>query len=204
MINVVDAIGKQCPIPVVEANKIISTMTRPGTVEVHVDNYTAVENLKRLAKQVGGEFKSQELDAKHYVVTITVDKTAASDYKGVFTCNVAQGNIGDTVVAFDTDIMGRGSDELGATLMKGFIYGLSQLSVLPRICLFYNGGAKLTSEGSDSLEDLRSMEEAGVIILTCGTCVDYYNISDRVGVGTVTNMYDIVEKMNTALKIIKP
>lgn len=87
--------------------------------------------------------------------------------------------------------------------MKGFIYALSQLDELPKTILFYNGGATLTTEGSESLEDLKSMEAQGVEILTCGTCLDYYNLKDKLVVGGVTNMYTIVEKLAKADRIIK-
>ena len=100
--------------------------------------------------------------------------------------------------------MGRGNDELGATLMKGFIYALSQLEELPKTLLFYNGGAKLTTEGSASLEDLKSMEAQGVEILTCGTCLNFYGLTEKLAVGGVTNMYSIVETLSGAAKVIKP
>ena len=87
--------------------------------------------------------------------------------------------------------------------MKGFIYALSQLDELPQTILFYNGGATLTTEDSASLEDLKTMEAQGVEILTCGTCLDYYGLKDKLAVGSVTNMYTIVEKLNNADKIIK-
>ena len=111
---------------------------------------------------------------------------------------------GDFVVAIDTDIMGRGSDELGKPLMKGFIFALSQLETLPRTILFYNGGARLTTEGSVSVEDLKNMEAQGVEILTCGTCLNYYGLTDKLAVGGVTNMYVIVETLAKAAKVIKP
>ena len=100
--------------------------------------------------------------------------------------------------------MGHGGDELGTALMKGFIYALSQQEQLPSTILFYNGGAKLTAEGSDSLEDLKGLEAKGVEILTCGTCLNFYGLQDKLAVGSVTNMYTIMEKQASATKIIKP
>ena len=88
--------------------------------------------------------------------------------------------------------------------MKGFIYAVSQLDELPKPMLFYNGGAKLTVEGSASLEDLKSLQAQGVEILTCGTCLNFYGLSDKLAVGEVTNMYAIVEKLNGASHIVKP
>ena len=81
---------------------------------------------------------------------------------------------------------------------------MTQLDELPKTMLFYNGGAKLTTEGSESLEDLKSLEAQGVEIMTCGTCLDYYGLKEKLKVGTVTNMYSIVETMNQAGRIIRP
>ena len=100
--------------------------------------------------------------------------------------------------------MGVGNDELGKVLIKGFLYAVSQLEELPKTILFYNGGATLTTEGSASLEDLKNMEAQGVTIKTCGTCLDYYGLKDKLQVGTITNMYDIVETMDKAAHIIRP
>ncbi len=100
--------------------------------------------------------------------------------------------------------MGEGKEELGRTLMKGFIYALGQQDILPETILFYNGGAAMTCEGSPALEDLKSLEAQGVEILTCGTCLDFYDLKDKLQVGDVTNMYVIAEKMMGAHLIVKP
>ena len=110
----------------------------------------------------------------------------------------------NVVVVIASDKMGEGSEELGKTLMKGFIYALNQQESLPKTMLFYNGGAALTCEGSPALEDLKSLAAQGVEILTCGTCLNFYGISDKLQVGEVTNMYVIAEKMTQAGLIVKP
>ena len=103
-----------------------------------------------------------------------------------------------------SDRMGDGSDELGHILMKSFLFAVTQLDELPDKMLFYNGGAKLTVEGSECLEDLKTLEEQGVEILTCGTCLDYHGIKDKLAVGGVTNMYSIVEILQSAVNVIRP
>lgn len=103
-----------------------------------------------------------------------------------------------------SDRMGSGDEELGTVLMKGFLFALTQLTELPGKILFYNGGARLTCKGSESVEDLKAMERQGVEILTCGTCLDYYGLKEKLEVGGVTNMYTIVETMNQAGKIVRP
>lgn len=201
---VVNAVGEQCPIPVVKATRALRQMREPGTLEIHVDNEIAVQNLTRMASGFHLSAKSERLDDKHFVVTAEVTEpvsTAPAEEPEMACIPDARGN---TVVAVDTNTMGRGSDELGKTLMKGFIYAVSQLPELPKTILFYNGGAHLTVEGSDSLEDLRSMEAQGVEIMTCGTCLNFYGLQDKLAVGIATNMYSIVETLAGASKVIKP
>lgn len=88
--------------------------------------------------------------------------------------------------------------------MKGFIFALTQQDFLPSTILFYNGGAKLTCEEALTLEDLRSLEAQGVEILTCGTCLNHYGLTEKLSVGGVTNMYAIVEKMMQAEQVVRP
>ncbi|MCD8300475.1 MAG: sulfurtransferase-like selenium metabolism protein YedF [Clostridiales bacterium] len=108
------------------------------------------------------------------------------------------------VVVLSANIMGSGDEKLGKTLMKAFIFALTKQDVIPEIVLCYNTGAYLTCEGSDFLEDFRELESLGVRIMTCGTCLDFYGLKETLAVGTVTNMYDIVETMEQASLIIKP
>ena len=100
--------------------------------------------------------------------------------------------------------MGEGDERLGKTLMKGFIYALTESESLPSCILLYNNGAKLSTEGSDSLEDLKLLESKGVEILTCGACLDFYKLTEKLKVGSVTNMYVIAERMMEFQKLVKP
>ena len=192
---VVNAVGDQCPIPVVKATKALKAMTEAGTVEVHVDNEIAVQNLTRLASSKGLKSFAEKKEEKLFIVKITLDKPLEENgAEEEASCGVDRKK--NTVVAI-------ASERMGKVLMKGFIFALSQLDELPSTILFYNGGATITTEGSPSLDDLKNMEAQGVEILTCGTCLDYYNLKDKLAVGSVTNMYTIVEKLANADKIIK-
>lgn len=108
------------------------------------------------------------------------------------------------VVVLASEEMGQGDAVLGRLLMKGFVYAVTQQDKLPETVLLFNGGAKLSCEGSDSLEDLKELEAQGVEILTCGTCLNHYGMAEKLMVGNVTNMYEIVEKMTGAKKIVRP
>lgn len=202
----VNAIGDTCPIPVVKTLNAIKALNGPDVIQTLVDNEIAVQNLTRMATQKGFAVKSEKLADKEFQVTITVGEVAAAQSQEAEEIVCLMPNTGkkNTVVVISSNAMGHGGDELGVALMKGFLYALSQQEQLPSTILFYNGGASITCEGSVSLEDLKSMEAQGVEILTCGTCLNFYGLTEKLAVGSVTNMYTIVEKMTGADLIVKP
>ena len=196
----VNAMGDACPIPVVKTQKAMQELGGPGVIETLVDNETAVQNLGKLAASRGCTSKSEKLGERQYRVTITVGENAKADETGeCFTCGKPK-----TVAVISSDKMGGGSDELGGALMKAFVYALSQQETLPDTILCYNGGVKLTCEGSESLEDLKGMAARGVEIMSCGTCLNFYDLKEKLAVGEVTNMYVIVEKMSGADRVVRP
>ena len=200
---IVNAMGEQCPIPVVKATKALRELAEPGTVEVLVDNEIAVQNLTRLGASQGCAVQAEKRGDGAYAVRILVKNVPVGAAEAE-TPSCIPDQRGDLVVAVSSAHMGQGSDELGATLMKGFLFALTQLPELPRTVLFYNGGAHLTVEGSASLEDIKNLEAQGVEILTCGTCLNYYGLTEKLAVGGVTNMYAIVEKLAGAARVIRP
>ena len=197
----VNAMGDNCPIPVIKTKKAMAALTGPETIEVLVDNEIAVQNVTKMASGSGGKVTSEKLGDAKFKVTIEMEGAPAADGAEAVCAPDARDN---TVVVVSSDRMGSGNDELGKVLIKGFIFAVTQLDTLPKTMLFYNGGATLTTEGSDSLEDLKSLEAQGVEIMTCGTCLDYYGLKDKLAVGTVTNMYSIVETMAKAGRIVRP
>ena len=197
----VNAMGDNCPIPVIKTKKAMAALTGPETIEVLVDNEIAVQNVTKMASSSGGKVTSEKLGDAEYKVTIEMEGALAADGAEAVCAPDARDN---TVVVVSSDRMGSGNDELGKVLIKGFIFAVTQLDTLPKTMLFYNGGATLTTEDSDSLEDLKSLEAQGVEIMTCGTCLDYYGLKDKLAVGTVTNMYSIVETMAKAGRIVRP
>lgn len=108
------------------------------------------------------------------------------------------------VVLISSKTMGDGEEALGEKLMKAFIYSLTEAPEMPSHVIMYNSGAFLSQEGSEAVEDLKNLESQGVEILTCGTCTDYYGIADTVAVGSITNMYEIVELCSEADSVIRP
>ncbi len=175
-------------------------MAEGDVVEVIVDNTIAVQNLTKFANVRKYEITSSQVSDHEYHVTIAptalVDTTADSD----IACDIIP--LTGTVYYITTNKMGQGDERLATTLMKAFIFSITKQDVLPSKMIFANSGAFLTTTGSDSLEDLKQLESLGVEIYTCGTCLNFYQIQDQLEVGNVSNMYDIVEMMTNASKVI--
>ncbi|MDU5509369.1 sulfurtransferase-like selenium metabolism protein YedF [Enterococcus gilvus] len=194
----IDALGKACPLPVIETKK---ALREHDVVETLVDNEIATQNLRKMAEQLGYIYQMDQDAPNHYKVVISkgnadmIDDEEPQVTEAIVT-------VDDYIVVVDTNVMGRGSDELGKNLMKGFIYSLTEQDVLPEKVIFYNGGVQSVVEGSDSLEDIRGLAERGVEIYACGACLNFYELT--AAVGEVTNMYRIVEMMRQAPKIVKP
>ena len=180
----VDARGDACPIPVVKAKHAIEELSGAGQVEVLVDNEIAVQNLTKMAEQKGYQSSAKKLADQEYQVIFTVgEQTEEEKAQAGAGCEACiPDSRTDTVV----------------------VIALTQQDNLPKTILFYNGGASLTCEGSPMLEDLKTLEAEGVEILTCGTCLNFYGLTEKLAVGGVTNMYVIAEKMLGAGNVVKP
>lgn len=195
---IVDALGDKCPVPVVKAKKALATMDE-GTLEMLVDNETSVTNLENFGKSLNCEVSHEQLAAEKYSVKIvkTADSASAAPVEGV-------AGVGPRVVVVPSQIMGHGDEDLGNVLIKAFIFALTQQDELPDSILFYNSGVKLTVEGSPVLDDLNKLANAGVEILSCGTCLMHFGLQEKLAVGEATNMYVIVEKQLQAGIVVRP
>lgn len=188
----VDAIGQVCPVPIIMTKNALKDIEE-GQVEVSVDNRISLENLQKMSKEMGYDYTVEESGD---IFKIVINKMRES-----VELRESEEN---TVVVIDSLHMGKGDAELGRILMKGFIYTLSEMEELPKTILFYNEGVKLAIEGAESLQDLKSLEERGVEILSCGTCLNFYGITEKLRVGSITNMYTILERQMKATRVIKP
>ena len=202
----VNAIGDACPIPVVKTKNAIRELGGSGVVEVSVDNEIAVQNLLKMAKQKEYEAEFEKKSNTEYIVTINVNGGEVSDAKPVTKATVKSDEIKlkETIGVIDSDKMGDGDGEFSKTLLKGFIYALSSQDIPPAKILFYNTGVRLTTEGSASIEDLKVLEKAGAKIYSCGACLNNYGLTEKLSVGEVTNMYDIVSYLMEADLVIRP
>ena len=203
MEKIIDCKGMACPLPVVNAKKTAEAMNPGDVLTVLVDNEIAVQNLTRFAEHKGFGVSADKRGEKEYAVIMSISGETVESRDEEVACVMDSRRKGMLVV-LSGNVMGTGDAKLGTSLMKAFVFALTKQDQLPDTILCYNSGAYLTCEGADTLEDLKLLESEGVTILTCGTCLDFYGLKEKLAVGGVTNMYDIVERMESAAQIIKP
>ena len=188
----VDALGKACPMPVILAKKEIDAGNTSFVVAV--DNEVAVQNLQRLAESQGYQAQVQTKDGNFHV-SFTGEGASAA-------CCEETAKPKNWALFVGKDFIGDGSEELGTSLMTMFFYTLAESNDAPRYILFMNSGVKLPVENDQVAEHLKALQEKGSEILVCGTCLKFFGIADNLKIGTVSNMYDISERMHLADKVI--
>jgi selenium metabolism protein yedF len=203
----VNALGDACPIPVVKTKNAIRELGSSGVVEVSVDNEIAVQNLNKMAKQKNYEFSYEKKSDTEYIVTVGINSDSKTDTNTVSKISGTQKDeisLKETVVVIDSDKMGDGDEEFSKTLLKGFIYALSSQDIPPAKIIFYNTGVKMTTQGSESIEDLKVLANAGAKIYSCGACLNNYGLTEKLLIGEVTNMYDIAGYLLNADLVVRP
>ncbi len=190
----VDARGLACPKPVINTKKELDKINE-GIVEVTVDNNIAKENILKLSKSLNCEsiVKKEENE----MITIEIKKG-----NGTIVQEQKEEELENICIFISSDKMGKGNDELGAVLMKGYIYTLTESKPYPKYIALVNSAIKLSTENAHTIENLKILEENGVEIVSCGTCLDYYDLKDKLSVGSVTNMYSIVDIMKKSSQTI--
>jgi len=204
MIIEVNAIGLGCPQPVIKTREALSE-AGGNALLIMVDNAASRDNVVRFLTRSGATVDRIETHGGEFHIYTTGDapgppeampsEDSVSDAEGVSTG-------GYTTVFINKDRIGHGSDELGDNLMSAFINTLKDLEVQPKTLCFMNSGVLLSLEGAETLASLKALEERGMEMLVCGTCLNYFNVSDKCRVGVVSNMYDISEAMLKASKVI--
>ncbi len=188
----IDARGVKCPQPVIMTKKALEEIEEGQIISI-VDDITAKENVSRLASSMNLEYAIDEKDGCYY---ISINKI--KDNKNENMNNEAD----NIVIVITSNKLGSGDKELGEVLMKSYTYALTEVSPVPKTIIFLNSGVKLTTEGSAVLDNIEKLQQAGVEIISCGTCLDFYGLKEKLMVGIVGNMYSIVEKMHNATKVI--
>lgn len=208
--KIIDNRGLSCPLPVINTKKALDELIKEGIDEfslmVIVDNEAAKENVMRFASTAGYQTTAER---KEEGICILIEKSGSKDNEkeksrqmGELCCGAKEGTEKETLVMITSSALGQGSEELGKILMRSFIFTLKETEPLPAKILFLNSGVFLTTEGSPVLDELQELAERGVEIFSCGTCLDYYKLKEKLAVGHVTNMYDTVEAVQAAAKVI--
>lgn len=203
MNNVIDAKGKECPRPVIMAKKEIDSGNNSFVVEV--DNNIAVQNLKKLANSQGFAASIEE-ENNLFKVYFSKDSDEVSEAEE---CSEVldkleenKQELGTWSVFIGKEIIGAGNEELGKSLMKMYLYTISESDNLPKSILFMNDGVKVPTLNDQAIEHLKDLEKEGVEILVCGACLNFYGLEEKLKVGKVSNMYDITNCMKEASKVI--
>ncbi|KAF5060058.1 Sulfurtransferase TusA [anaerobic digester metagenome] len=204
MQTTIDAIGKACPMPVIMAKKEIET--NHGNFVIIVDNPIAVENLKKLASKMAYRVMVNE-DENHFLVSFNSDHPdtmiAQKESQELERMIDETGMKAPSWVFFmGKETIGEGNKELGIRLAEMFFYTLTQAVDLPESILLMNAGVKLATLNNQVIGHLKALKEQGVMILVCGTCLDYYGLTEELAVGEISNMYDITEKLLAASKVV--
>jgi selenium metabolism protein YedF len=197
MTTELDCRGLACPAPVLQTKELIEA-ENPALIRVTVDNEAAVQNVSRFLGTQNFQVEVEQTSGDFHVVGRT-EPGAISDSVPVRPESAEQKKI---MVMVATDHMGHGDDELGAKLMVSFLTTLKEMEEELWRLVFVNNGVKLTIAHSHVLPVLKEMEQKGLHILVCGTCLNHFDLLDQKEVGETTNMLDIVTAMQLADKVI--
>ncbi|MEW8956250.1 sulfurtransferase-like selenium metabolism protein YedF [Clostridium sp.] len=189
--HIIDCKGLKCPTPLINTKKYFDSIEE-GKAKIIVDNEVAKNNIVKFTESNGFTY---EVTESKDLFEIVIEKD---------NCNCAPIELAeDLSIVITSDKLGDGDDTLGETLMKSYLFALSESDNIPKTLIFMNGGVKLTIEESSCLESITRLSERGVEILSCGACLDFFEVKDKLAVGEISNMYTIVEKMNKSKNTIK-
>lgn len=195
-----DLTGNPCPIPVIKTKKELEKEEVAG-VKVLVDNIVAVQNLKKMADGIGYSFSYTDQNG-NFLVTLGKEAGISLAEQADEPKETEDRKEEGVTVLITADQMGRGSEELGKILIKGFVFSLTELAVPPKAVIFLNSGVKLTTEGSNVVEDLHTLFAKGSKIISCGTCLNYYALTDKLAAGEISDMFGITGYLDSAVKVI--
>ncbi|MCL2149525.1 MAG: sulfurtransferase-like selenium metabolism protein YedF [Dehalococcoidia bacterium] len=199
MIKELDCRKQGCPQPIIDTKRALEAGN--DELRVVVDSIVSRDNVRRFASSQGHKVEIEDKGGGLYHLNITRNPEAVVRPAGAAP---EAGNVAGGVVVFiTTDKLGEGDERLGAILMKAFLNTLHDSEPKPAMIMFINNGVRLTTEGSEMLDSLEALTHDGVQIMSCGTCLTYYDIMNKLKIGIVGNMYDIVNVMLEAEKVIK-
>ena len=195
-----DAFGLQCPQPLMMAKKELDAGA--DELRITVSTEAAVNNLKHLGARLKRDVAVAEVEGGWAVTFGPGDGSTIPDSE--VSCDMATGAAPAGYAVFvGKDHVGEGDATLGYNLMKMALYTLSESGNPPASLLFMNGGVKLVAgDEQQVIDSVSSLVAQGTEVLVCGTCLDYYGLKEQLKVGEVSNMYDILGRMQAAGKTI--
>jgi len=204
----IDCRGLACPQPVLRTKQALGEIST-GSIIVIVDNEAAKGNVTRFAENQGCKVSVEEKEGVFY---LAIEKKEESKATGTmppefFICQPGQQKMHskkETILVFKSDQMGTGDAALGKILIQALLKTLSSVDEKPNKLIFYNRGVYLTTDDSEVLPALEDLAATGMGILVCGTCLDHYHLKEKLAVGTISNMFSILETMAKADKVIFP
>ncbi len=198
--HTVDARNLRCPQPLMMAKKALDGMSEGERLRVQIDNETARDNLLRFLRDNG---MTPGLSSEEGVYTIEVEKVTGAAPLGDTEAYCAhEGTKAGPVIVLNHNGMGSGSEELGRVLLQACLFTLKDISPIPSVILCYNAGVLVAAEGAPTVTALDDLVRRGVTLLLCGTCVDYYELKGKIAVGTISNMYEILQRVSTSERVI--
>ena len=182
-----------CPKPVIEVRKVMLAAPDVALCAL-VEDQVARQNLLRLASSLGWSVQER-----------AVDGVAALEFSPAASTTAVPASVGGTtVVLVAAATMGSGNDELGRILLRNFLLTLPELEIPPAAIYFINDGVKLVVQDADTVEILQKLADLGIDLAVCGLCLDFFRLREKVAVGRITNMLDIVQGMTNAGSVLRP
>lgn len=181
-----DCRGLVCPEPVIRTKRALAEGKK--NLKVTVDNETARDNVSRFARTSGCAVDISEIEGG-FVLGITATGGTADESAAVEVETRARRS--GSIILVTADEIGKGDRELGTTLMKLFLYACVEADEVPANMVFMNSGVRLVTENEETIAHIKTLEDRGVEIMVCGTCLDYYGLKERLAAGRVSNMYEI-------------
>jgi selenium metabolism protein YedF len=195
--------GELCPKPLIMTKKAMGEIAENEILEILIDNETSMKNVTRFLEDHSMQIR---MEKKGNVFHLLVSKTGAIPESAPVDeyCEIEVPQRNNLVIAFQRNWLGDGAEELGKILIKAFVNTLPEVSAKAKTIVFLNSGIFLALKDSQVLDTLIKLEKSGVEILVCGTCLDYYQRKEELGVGRVSNMYDILERLSCATSVVYP
>jgi len=196
MSKVLDARDLACPQPVILTRK---AMAKAAELVIIVNSETSRDNVQRMAEKAGRKVAVEQKEGDFHLHIVGKGREIETSSPAIQKAAPAAGPL---VLVVSDKKMGRGSAELGEILVRGFFHTLGEVEPRPEAIIFFNAGVWLAIDHSPVLDDLIALEAQGIKLLACGTCLNYFEIKDRLAIGEVSNMYDIAETMLNAGKVL--